>query len=89
MMERRHHTRLVICYQVNFSGLRGFGEGLVVSLAVRGCCMRTIVSVPLRTYLQLPLKLDHTDTPIVIDLAAVRWTDKHDYGIEFLTVRAD
>ena len=51
--------------------------------------MRTIVSVPLHTYSQLRLKLDHTDTPIVIDLAAVRWADNHDYGIEFLTVRPD
>ena len=51
--------------------------------------MRTIVSVPLRTYLQLRLRLDHTDTPIVIDLAAVRRTDNHDYGIEFLSVQPD
>lgn len=49
--------------------------------------MRATTPLPLRTYLQLRLTLDHTDAPILIDLAAVRWTHKHDCGIEFLSIR--
>lgn len=51
--------------------------------------MRTSTPVPVRSYLQLRLMPSHTDTPILVDLAAVRWVRGQDCGIRFLSLRPD
>ena len=88
-MEQRQHTRLAVRYQASFSAPIGSGEGFLLDLSLQGCCMRTTTPVPLRSYLQLRLMPSHTDTPILIDLAAVRWVREQDCGIHFLSLRPD
>jgi hypothetical protein len=89
MVEQRQHTRLAVQYQASFSAPLGSGEGFILDLSLQGCCMRTTSPVPVRSYLQLRLMPSHTDTPILIDLAAVRWVRGQECGIHFLSLRPD
>ncbi len=89
-MEQRQHTRLTVQYQATFSAPIGSGEGFILDLSLQGCCMRTTTNpVPVRSYLQLRLMPSHSETPILIDLAAVRWVRGQECGIHFLSLRPD
>jgi hypothetical protein len=89
-MEQRQHTRLAVRYLASFSAPIGSGEGFILDLSLQGCCMRAASApVPFRSYLQLRLMPSHSDTPILIDLAAVRWVRGQECGIHFLSLRPD
>jgi hypothetical protein len=89
MMEQRLHTRLAVRYQANFSAPVGSGEGFILDISLQGCCMRATPPVVVRNYLQLRIVPSHTEIPILIELAAVRWVRGPDCGIQFLSIRPD
>jgi hypothetical protein len=89
MIEQRQHTRLTVRYQANFSAPIGSGEGFIFDISLQGCCMRATPPVTPRHYLQLRIVPSHTETPILIELAAVRWVHGPDCGIQFLSIRPD
>lgn len=51
--------------------------------------MRVFNPIQVRSYLQLRLMPSHSETPSLIDLAAVRWTLGQECGIHFLSLRPD
>jgi len=87
MDERRTSRRIPVTFRASFSPVTvGTGEGTIVNLAPGGCRVETARFVPITTYLELRLEVSLREPPIVVDLAAVRWTLGNHMGIEFLSL---
>ena len=41
------------------------------------------------SYLQLEVHLSTGEAPVIVELAAVRWSTRSEFGAEFLTIRED
>ena len=41
------------------------------------------------SYLQLKVHLSTGEAPVIVELAAVRWSTRSEFGAEFLTIRED
>jgi hypothetical protein len=74
-------------YQVSLSNTSASGEGLLLDLSTEGCRMECKAPPPVNTYLSLRMTVSPTETPILVDLAAVRWSHANTCGIHFLSVR--
>ena len=90
MEERRTARRIPVTFRASFS-LRpeGAGEGTIVDLTPRGCCVESPIPVPVTTHLELRLELSLGERPILVDLAAVRWVRGSHMGVEFLSLRPE
>ena len=89
MDERRSSKRIPVTFRAQFTPLfSGAGEGTITNLTLQGCRMETHLIVPVHTYLELRLHMSLTDSPLVVDLAAVRWVRGRQLGIEFLTFQS-
>ncbi|HET9961477.1 MAG TPA: PilZ domain-containing protein [Nitrospiraceae bacterium] len=79
--------RLTVRYQVCLSTVPfGTGEGTLLDLSLEGCRIQTTLPLPVNTYLELRISTSTDELPILVDLAAVRWVDHQECGIEFLAV---
>jgi hypothetical protein len=65
----------------------GEARGLVYNLSADGCKVTSDTRVPPGTYLTLRLHLPASRAPLVIRLAAVRWSQGWDFGVSFLHVQ--
>ncbi|GAB1722051.1 MAG: hypothetical protein GDA65_11390 [Nitrospira sp. CR1.1] len=75
-------------YQVSLSAESAMsGEGRLLDLSVEGCRMEGAHHLPINTYLSLRLTISPKEAPVLIDLAAVRWTRGTVCGIHFLFLR--
>jgi hypothetical protein len=87
--DHRAHPRIAVRYQVTFSASVGAGVGYILNLSLEGCSMETSPPIPQRSYVQLRIIPADGDTPILVELAAVRWVHERECGIQFLSIRAD
>ncbi len=65
------------------------GDGLCYDLSGGGCAVESAARVGKGDYVSLHLYLpDQRDptTPLIVDLAAVRWLVQQRFGIEFITM---
>ncbi|WHZ21905.1 MAG: hypothetical protein OJF47_001017 [Nitrospira sp.] len=80
--------RMKVHYRVSLSNTSATaGEGLLLDLSADGCRMECTDPPPVNTYLSLRIVVSPADTPILVDLAAVRWSVEKACGIHFLSVR--
>ncbi|MCS6318821.1 MAG: PilZ domain-containing protein [Nitrospira sp.] len=63
------------------------GEGRLLDLSLEGCRIECADHLPVNTYLSLRLLLSPKEMPILVDLAAVRWTRGTACGIHFLSLQ--
>ena len=85
MDERRTSRRIPVTFRASFAPTSmGTGEGMIVDLATGGCRIESSALVPVTTYLELRLQVSLKDPLILVDLAAVRWVQGGQLGIEFL-----
>lgn len=63
------------------------GEGRLVDLSVEGCRIECTSHLPVNTYLSLRLLISPQELPILVDLAAVRWTGGTTCGVHFLSIQ--
>ena len=83
-MKPRYNKRIHIQSPVIFTIGSGIGEGRVLDITVPGCLIESPISVKRGDYLQLKLFLLGLKSPIAVALAAVRWTDGSQFGVEFI-----
>jgi c-di-GMP-binding flagellar brake protein YcgR len=75
-------------YQVSLStSSAATGEGTLLDLSIEGCRMECAGELSINTYLSLRLPLVAAETPILVDLAAVRWVRETSCGIQFLSIQ--
>jgi len=83
-MKPRYNKRIHIQSPVIFTIGSGIGEGRALDITVPGCLIESPISVKRGDYLQLKLFLLGLKSPIAVALAAVRWTDGSQFGVEFI-----
>jgi hypothetical protein len=77
---QRQAPRTVLNCQVYYSGINVQGEGVVRNVSLRGCQIEGSLSVRPGTKLSLVLVLPHS--PVVVDRAAVVWSDDNRFGLQ-------
>lgn len=65
------------------------GEGTVTDLSEGGCRVRSQANLTPGMVLELRLHLPDQKSSAEIRIAAVRWKQEGEFGIEFLQVRTD
>ena len=63
------------------------GQGRLLDLSLEGCRIESDRHLSVNTYLSLRLQISPEEMPILVDLAAVRWTRGTNCGVQFLSVQ--
>ena len=86
-MVTRKHPRFSVSLSSTLEHKNHFRHaGAVRNLSVKGCCVDSIISPFTGMQLAMQLHIPGEPKPILIDNAAVRWSDSAGIGLEFLTV---
>jgi hypothetical protein len=83
-MKPRCHKRIQIEASVIFTIGSCVGEGRALDISVPGCLIESPISVKKGDYLQLKVFLPGLKSPFSVALAAVRWTNGSQFGVEFI-----
>ena len=92
MDERRQFPRFVVQFPITIITYKNgvmIGDGISYDLSAGGCAVESRANVGRGNYVALQLYLpDHHDptTPLMVELAAVRWTIQEKFGLEFITM---
>lgn len=88
-MELRRGQRVPLQIDVSFASDDMTGKGVIYNMSKEGCAIETETHIPMNSYLQLEIQFAVGEAPIIIELAAVRWSTRGEFGAEFLTIRGD
>jgi len=83
----RHMTMTVHYRETLSTKSTTSGEGRILDLSIEGCRIECAHRLPVNTYLSLRLLISPKELPILVDLAAVRWTHGTACGIHFLSLQ--
>ena len=79
---------MMVHYRVSLSASStSAGEGRLLDLSAEGCRIETQQELPVNTYLSLRLIISPKEMPVLVDLAAVRWSRGTVCGIHFLSLQ--
>ncbi len=92
MDERRQCPRFWVQFTISlFQGGALIGDGTGYDLSAGGCAVASLVNVgkgydyDMALQLYLPNHQDPT-TPLMVEVAATRWTSKKKFGLEFINL---
>ena len=86
--EINERMRMTVHYRVSLStSSTKTGEERLLDLSAEGCRIECASRLPVNTYLSLRLVIFPDEPPILVDLAAVRWADETQCGVQFLSVQ--
>ena len=88
-MSKRSHARVRVGRKVEFQHAEGTGEGMLLDLSLKGCRIQGVYPSSSGTRLWLQLWLPDQSEPMKVDLAAVQWIKKTQFGVSFLTMSPD
>lgn len=82
-MNQRQHERYIVEFPARFAGDCD-GTGIVYNLGLGGCKIVTDRPLKVGGMLTLDLDIPQQAFAVSVRMAAVRWTLKYEFGIEFL-----
>jgi len=82
----RLHCRVSVHYPVILSLNAATRVGLMTTLSVNGCTIECQKSLNPSHHIEVHFRLPNQSGPLVIEVAAVRWSCGSSYGLEFLIV---
>ena len=86
-MDKRQHPRFPARFHSSFTSVAVVsGEGSVVDLSLRGCCVVCKIAVHPGGTITLRVHVLPDEPPIIIQEAVVRWTREGRFGIEFVAL---
>jgi hypothetical protein len=86
-MDKRQHPRFPAKFHSSFTSVTVVsGEGNVVELSLRGCCVESKTPVHSGSTLTIRVHMLPDEAPITVREAVVRWTREGRFGIEFLSL---
>ena len=88
-MEQRKYVRYQVEYGASFSGDKISAQGLILDLSSLGCKVRTKVPVEKGEFLGVLIDVPRYEVPLHIALAVVRWSQGHEFGLEFIRMNPD
>ncbi|TLY13469.1 MAG: PilZ domain-containing protein [Nitrospirae bacterium] len=62
------------------------GNGVVSNLSMKGCKVDSEATVEPGDHVSLSLALPGEESPLVVELATVRWTEERSFGLEFISM---
>ncbi len=71
---------------VTFEGEGHVGNGKIFNVSSWGCGVESITNVIPGAYVGVSLSLPNQLNPVEIELAAVRWSGRRRFGVEFLSI---
>ena len=80
----RYNERLTMRCPVVFAGRSYIGEGYVLNLTAPGCLVESPCPANRGDYVQLKMVLPGLKAPFYVELAAVRWKQGEQFGLEFI-----
>jgi hypothetical protein len=84
LMIPRYNERLPLRCPVVFAGTAYIGEGHVLNLTTPGCLIDSPCTVPQGDYVQLKMVLPGLPAALYVEVAAVRWREGTQFGVEFI-----
>lgn len=88
-MAKRIGARVMVRRRVEYKYARGEGHGMLLDLSPEGCRIKGAPPFPAGTRLRLQLWLPGQSQPLKVELAAVRWVKRDEFGVRFITVSPD
>ncbi len=88
-MENRKHRRYAVRLPVALSSERVTGEGVVSNLSREGCTIEAECPLHVGVNVALSILMPDRYSPMLVDVAAVRWTSGQRFGMEFLHMRPE
>ena len=88
-MEQRKQLRFAVQLPVSFSGENFSGQGTIVDISAEGCGMISDTSPAVPSYITLNIHLNSDDSPVSVELAAVRWSSVPRCGVEFIRIAVE
>ncbi len=85
-MEGERQERKEVHLPVSFIG-DARGDGTIRNLSSDGCKIETESQIFMAQLLVLRISVPHDSSPIVIDVAAVRWSKSPTCGVQFLSIK--
>lgn len=85
-MEGERQERKEVQLPVSFIG-DARGGGTVRNLSSNGCKIESESRIMGTHLLVLRISVPHDTTPIVIDVAAVRWSKSPTFGVQFMSMK--
>jgi c-di-GMP-binding flagellar brake protein YcgR len=88
MIECRQYPRIPVDLQVFFSSTNAtdIREGTMFDLSAGGCAVASVSSVQPGSAVRILIRATDLGSPITIESAAVRWSDRGEFGVEFVGV---
>lgn len=88
-MEDRQGRRVGAQFEVGLLGDLVDGKGRLVDVSTGGCRLRSSESVRPNSRLHVFLRSPHAEVRIKIELAAIRWADGQEFGLECIRVHPE
>lgn len=85
-LDLRRAPRVQSRGSVTFEGEGHVGSGRIFNVSSWGCGVESITDVAPGTYVGVSLSLPDQLNPLEIELAAVRWSARRRFGVEFLSI---
>jgi hypothetical protein len=85
-MDLRRGPRFELRGSVTFEGEGHVGSGKIFNVSSWGCGVESMTNVIPGMYVGVSLSLPNQPTPVEIELAAVRWSARRRFGVEFLSI---
>ena len=84
--EQRRGQRVPVYVPVTFEGEGRTGQGSTVNVSTWGCAVDSQVPMPAGLYVGVSFSLPDHRAPLQVELAAVRWSRRNQFGMEFLSI---
>ncbi len=65
------------------------GNGTMADLSIKGCQVHSDATVQKGDHMSLRVHMSHRDAPVSVEMATVRWTRGHAFGLEFISLWPD
>jgi PilZ domain. len=85
-LDLRRGPRVESRGSVTFEGEGHAGSGKIFNVSSWGCGVESITDVIPGIYVGVSLSLPNQLNPVVVELAAVRWSARRRFGVEFLSI---
>ncbi len=86
-MHVRRSYRFPMQGLIDFSADDQKSQGALINLSTGGCAVESEIVFQKGDYLELLVQLQNSELSLRVDLAAVRWSTGHEYGLEFIRMR--
>jgi hypothetical protein len=88
-VEQRKYPRYPVEYAASFSGDTISAQGVILDLSSVGYKARSTVAIEKGAFVGVLIDVPRYATPLQVALAVIRWSNGHEFGLEFIQMEPD